>query len=155
MPRRLGLAALLALAGLCLLACADLPPGWMGMPYRHVSVQARVTDRSEDRLGSDDATAVSHLRLRYAFEGRAYDASYAASNRIPLPSGDRCFGDLRPGDALKIWIDPERPDAFPSPRPDHRLGNEPGKILLGAALLIAGALVALAAFIRPRGAGTP
>ena len=155
MARRLGLAALLALAGLCLLAFADLPPGWMGMPYRHVSVQARITDRTEDRLGSDDATAVSHFRLRYAFEGRSCDASYATSNRIPLPTGERRFGDLRPGDALEIWIDPERPNAFPSPRRDHRLGNEPGQILLGAALLIANALVALAAFIRPRGAGAP
>ena len=155
MARRLVLAALLALAGLCLLAFADLPPGRMGMPYRHVPVQARITDRTEDRLGSSDATAVSHFRLHYAFEGRSYDGSYAASNRIPLPSGDRRFGDLRSGDTLEIWIDPARPDLFPSPRRDQRLGNEPGKILLGLALLIASVIVAIAGRVRPAAVRAP
>ena len=149
MARRLGLAVVLALAGLFLLAFADLPPGCMETPYRHVPVQARVTERV---AAHGD---VSLLHLRYVFEGHGYDASIGAYDRMMLPSGDRRFGDLRTGDTLEIWIDPERPNAFPSPRRDQRLGTEPGKIMLGMALLIAGAFAAVAAFVRRCAAGRP
>lgn len=150
MAARLAGAAVLVATGLGLLAFADLPPGLLGTPFRHVPVQARVTERTADeQRRGDDTVRLTRLSYRYVFEGRSYDGSYMAPDGHALPSSNRRMGEVRTGDVIEIFLDPERP-AFESPRRDQRLGHDRLQVILGAALAIAGIATAIAAVFRPR-----
>ena len=150
MAGRLVLACLLALSGLGLLAFADLPPGLFGMPYRHVPVRATITERVADEARSGShAVPMSILHYHYAFGGRDYDGSYGAPDHRLLPSNGRRVGDLRVGDVLDIWLDPDRPQ-FEGPFADPPLGREPVQVVLGLALAMAGLAAIVVVSARAR-----
>jgi hypothetical protein len=115
-----------------------------------VAVPATITANAVEVLGQgDSATRMCTPRWHYTFEGRSYDASSTAQDSVRLGPDSRRIGDLRPGDTLTVWIDPHLPQASYW-REDRLLGNEPGQWLLGGALVVAGLVVAIAAFVRPR-----
>jgi hypothetical protein len=147
MARHVGLALALSLAGLSAIALAELPPGLpgpYGRPYTHVPVEARTVELTPLRHAGAD-TGVSTLHFHFVFDARAYDATYTASNAIRLPSDGRRFGDLRGGDTLQVWIDPDRPGAASLHR-ERRLGNDGAQILLGLGSILA----AVAVTVWPR-----
>jgi hypothetical protein len=150
MARRLALAILLALAGLAVIALAELPAWAMGRPFHRVAVPATITDNTVEVLGhGDNATRMCRPRWHYVFEGRGYDGGGVAQDSIRLRPDPRRVGDLRPGDTLVVWIDPNRPGTS-SWHEDRPLGNEPGQWVFGGMLVAAGLAVAVAAFVRPR-----
>ena len=147
MARRVGEAFALLLAGLLCLAFAEIPPGlpWrFSRPYTHVPVDARVVDLEPVRYAGKD-TGVSLLHYRYVFDGRPYDATWRGTSSIPLPSDVGRIGGLRPGDWLRAWVDPDRPEAASLHR-ERRLGNDERQILAGLVLIVAAVVVA----VRPR-----
>ncbi|MCK9688777.1 DUF3592 domain-containing protein [Scleromatobacter humisilvae] len=151
MARRLIVAALLALAGLRLLAFAELPAWAMGRPFHSVPVRATIVDNAIEQTGSGPtALRLCTLHWQYVFEGRSYEASYAAQDRVRLWPGPRQVGDLRAGETMDVWIDPTRPGSA-ALHEDRPLGNDLGMILLGIALVIAAAAVSLSALARRRG----
>ena len=60
----------------------------------------------------------------------------------------RRVGGRRPGDWLRAWVDPDRPELASLHR-ERRLGNDERQILAGLALIVAAIVVA----IRPRQRG--
>ncbi len=146
MARRLALAVGLALAGLVVIALAELPAWASPGRFHHVPVTATVTDNAIEQVGQgSDVARICALRLRYVVEGRTYDDVHRAQDSIRLGPDQRRIGDLRPGDTLTVWVSSTHPESA-SLHEDRPLGNEPGQWLFGAALLIAGLVVAL----RPR-----
>ena len=150
MVGRLALAVVLALAGLAVMALAELPAWAFGRAYHHVAVTATITDNALETLGhGGDAMRMFTPHWRYVFEGRSYDGRSTAQDSVRVGPDARRVGDLRPGDTLLVWIDPQRPQSSHW-REDRPLGNEPGQWLLGGALVVAGLVAAIAAFVRPR-----
>ena len=148
MVGRLALAFVLALAGLMVMALAQLPAWAGGRPFHHVPVSATITSNTVEVLGhGDDAMRMCTPRWHYVFEGHAYDGSSVAQDGVRLWPEPRRVGDLRPGDTLIVWIDPQRPDKS-SWHEDRPLGDEPGQWLLGGALVVAGLVVAIASLVR-------
>ena len=143
MARRRVLAVVLALAGLAVMALAELPAWASPGRFHHVPVTATVTDNAIEQIGHGDAVLRTNaLGLRYVVEGRAYDDLHRTQERVRLWPDERRVGDLRPGDTLTVWISPGHPESA-SLHEDRPLGNEPGQWLLGAALLVASLVVAL------------
>ena len=56
MARRLALAILLALAGLVVMALAELPAWAMGRPFHRVAVPATITDNAIEALATTRRT---------------------------------------------------------------------------------------------------
>ena len=142
MARRVGLALALVLAGLAVLAFAELPPGLPGpfwRPYTHVPVDAWVLDIAEMRY-QGKGTGVSALRYHYVFDGHPHDATFRGSDSIRLPSTERRVGDVQVGERLRAWVDPDHP-ASASLHREGRLGHDGEQIVLGLALIAAGVVV--------------
>ena len=150
MARRLLVAVLLTLAGLGLLATASLPRYMFGFPFHSVPMRATIVDNAVEQLGSGEtAMHMCTLHWHYVFEGRPYDARYLAECKVRLWNPERAVGDLRAGDTMTVWIDAHRPDAA-APREDGPLGNDPGQVLLGVALVVAGIVTAAVSAMRRR-----
>ena len=151
MAKRLLVAALLTLVGLGLLATASVPRYLFGLPFHHVPMRATIVDNAIEQLGSGEtALRMCTLRWHYVFQGRPYDASALAGCNVRLWNPERrAVGDLRAGETMDVWIDPQRPAAA-AMREDGYLGNDPGQVLLGAALVIAGVVSAVVAGVRRR-----
>ncbi len=150
MVRRLIVAALIGLVGLGLLAFAELPAWATGRPFHSVPVRATIVDNAIEQFGhGPTAMRLCTLHWRYVVDGQPYDARYVAQDRVRLWPGDLQVGDLRAGGTMDVWIDPQHPDAG-ALHEDRLLGNDPGMVLFGAALVAASVIMGIAALARRR-----
>ena len=150
MARRLVVATLIGLVGLGLLAFAELPMWATGRPFHSMPVRATIVDNAIEQFGNGPtAMRMCTLHWRYVVDGRPYEARYVAQDRVRLWPSNLQVGDLRVGGTMDVWIDPQRPDSAVL-HEDRLLGNDPGMVLLGVALVAGSVIAGIAALARRR-----